>query len=191
MKLNLLAVLLLICLFEVSCDSVSNENKGYNNYSKAQLFMKNFIKQNPDMAKNDIKMQDAVLSYISQFESFIDTNGLSDTRFKLKSLSPIDNGYGLGYVMHFENDTAIPNNDMTSSSHLDIFAVTDRETAEKYTQSDTVFYKITSCNEAKRIPSDDIRLVTQDMMWTGGINFGQEFDFGNYVVKSPVIEQIK
>lgn len=184
--------ILLIC----ACDMPQRESVTPT-YTKAQLFMKDFVKNNPQMKINDVKMADAIDSFIFQFENFIDTGGMSNTPMKLTSMSPIDNGYGNGYVMHFEISKFEPKNEVSENSHLDIFAITTKEDAEKYTQSDTVAYNIVKCEKAKRIPSGEIKLLTNDMMWTGGIQFGEdgvlgtEYDFGNYVIYSAEIKKAK
>jgi len=193
MKKSWLLILLIVCSL-YGCDvpqgnTIQKENKGY----KLDEFLKKFVSDSGKMFQNDVHHQDALIGLKNQLITFIDTNGLNDYPMKIVSISPIDNGYGEGYIIHFENNSDRYGIDSISkNTHLDIFAVVDKNKTTDLKQSDTDFYVLSKCFKTEFFPSGDTKLITSDMLWAP-LNISQsygtyEYDINNFVTHATEIK---
>ncbi|MBS1521867.1 MAG: hypothetical protein JST50_12770 [Bacteroidetes bacterium] len=194
MKEALLIVTLLLSL--QACDPIENQSQKQENYSKFDLFVKRFQRQNPDMGKNDIlrnegnqKFKDEVLHF------FNDSTGVSYVPLNVVSINEYNDGK---YIVHMQNDDDYEKNDISEFSHIDFFVITTKTVAKALSQNKVERYLVKSYRNVRFLDAAQLHSLTTDLLWSPGIDLKTDNDntrvdgndYGNYLVEADEIKHI-
>jgi hypothetical protein len=180
---NFSILLLALCLF-TSC--VDQQGSQKENYNKTDSFVKKFLESHPKASQNDIYLHEANDEFEKQINEFFkDSSGI--TYLPLTSISV--GVFRNKFIVHFENAN-LDNNEISSNSHLDVFAVTDETTAKSIIQgSQYRILKYTNCEVMPFIFKDN---YTNDKIYTDYTKleitpYERNYCYGNFVLNTVSI----